>query len=256
MFIIIQLYHILEPSWSCLAKQVLVFLGFKGANFGKKVLNPSGFFLRECLLYMFLWNFPVNNCIMPLRVIHLTALANEMISCCIFISTQSAEGRHILFFNGSLDYIRRQCLILCGSYKPFGLFLQIPLLQPIPWPLSLDLFCLTQCLAVKGLVFQFLIFSKVSSFSSSLCGLPHFLSYLFKFYCFLQWSRDVLNAIGQLLFIENTLLQAIQYTAPGKSSRVGSVNIRSWMKHTLICCCCCCCCFFLFLSMASSSALL
>ena len=60
---------------------------------------------------------------MPSRVIHLTALANELSSCRIFISTQSAEGRHILFFDGSLDYIRRQCLILCGSYKPFGLFL-------------------------------------------------------------------------------------------------------------------------------------
>jgi len=69
-------------------------------------------------------------------------------------------------------------------YKPFGLFLQIPLLQPIPWPLSLDLFCLTQYLAMKGLVFHFSIFSNVSSFSSSVCGIPHFLSYLFKFYCF------------------------------------------------------------------------
>ena len=121
---------------------------------------------------------------MPSRVIHLTALANEMISCRIFISRQSAEGRHILFFNGSLDYIRRQCLILCGSYKAFGLFLQIPLLQPIPWPLSLDLFCLTQYPAMEGLAFHFLIFSKVSSFSSSVCGVPHFLFYLFKFYCF------------------------------------------------------------------------
>ena len=215
-----------------------MFWGFKGANVGKKVLNPSGFFLRECLLYMFLWNVLVNNfrnIIMPLRVIHLTALANEMISCRIFISTQSAEGRHILFFNGCLDYIRPQCRILCGSYKPFGLFLPIPLLQPIPWPLSLDLFCLTQYLAMKEIVFHFLIFSKVSSFSSSVCGgVPHFLSYLFKFYCFLQWFRDVLNAIGQLhLFIENTLFQAIQYTAPGKSSKVGSVNISSWIKHNI-----------------------
>ena len=136
------------------------------------------------------------------------------------------RGDTSCFSMESLDYIRRQCLILCGSYKPFGLFLPIPLLQPIPWPLRLDLFCWTQCLAVKGLVFQFLIFSKVSSFSSSVCGVPHFLSYLFKFYCFLQWFRDVLNAIVQLhLFIENTLLQAIQYTAPRKSSKVGSFNI-------------------------------
>ena len=115
-------------------------------------------------------NLKRNKILVPLRVIHLTALANEMISCRIFISTQSAEGRHILFFNGCLDYIRPQCLILCGSYKPFGLFLPIPLLQPIPWPLSLDLFCLTQYLAMKEIVFHFLIFSKVSSFSSSVCG--------------------------------------------------------------------------------------
>ena len=201
---------------------------------------------------------------MPLRVIHLTALANEMISCRVFISTQSAEGRYILFFNGFLDYIRPQCLILCGSYKPFSLFLQIPVLQPIPWPLSLDLLCWAQYLAMKrlglpllNLLSFLLLIVCLWGFSFSLLNISSSST------VFLHWFRDVLNAIGQLhLFIKNTLLQVIQLTPPPpQSSKVGSVNICSWMKHTInsylffLCVVVVVVVFvFLFLSMASGSA--
>ena len=213
---------------------------------------------------MFLWNVPVNNLrniIVPLRVIHLTALANQMISCRVFISTHSAEGRHILFFNGCLDYIRPQCLILFGSYKPFSLFLQIPIPQPIPWPLSLDLLCWAPYLAMKRLGLPLLNLLSFLLFIVRLWGSSFsFLSLqVLLFFAVVPWCFERNRPTPSLLW---------EHTPPGHSiynprkvveSRIGQhplvdekyheeLSVYGYLFFFSF--------FFLFLSMASSSALL
>lgn len=164
-----------------------------------------------------------------------------MISCRIFFSTQTAEWRHILFFNGWLDCIGPQYLILCGSYKPFSLFLEIPPLQTIPWSLISDhaLTCSVWCniwpwrglhgLPLLNFLLSFLLlifclwppsFSSFHTFSRSTL--------------FLQWFHAVLNVIAQPhLLIANTLLQPQQSTARRSSfeSRVGQHQLVDATFH-------------------------
>ena len=112
----------------------------------------------------------------------------------------------------------------------------------------------------RGLVFHFSIFS-VSSFSSSVCGVPHFLSYLFKFYCFfavVPWCFERNRPTPSLLW---------EHTPPGHSiynprkvveSRIGQHQLvdEKYHKQLSVYGYLFFFRFFLFLSMASSSALL